>query len=274
MATGIGGLDLTPPPRLHVLTATQSDNAVILRRGPSAQVAALSWDRRRNKVELGRWINGRIHEYRCDLSPDGKHLVYFACHGSRCWTAVSRTPWLAAIAFWPQADSWFGGGAFTDEGALWRNGAAAEDHLPDGLVPAPIDAYPQSTDGFHMGDLAASRLERRGWNRIEGARYETVLQLELSSGFALRQSFSLGRKNRAMISSSYALIAPGEENIADLNGWEWADFFENKIQWAEKGAIWQAKISREAGLVERHLVYDLTPMRFEAIKAPYTGVEQ
>jgi hypothetical protein len=57
-------------------------------------------------------------------SPDGELLLYFALQGSRwqtsyrgSWTAVSRVPWLHALALWPQGDTWGGWRPTDSEGA-------------------------------------------------------------------------------------------------------------------------------------------------------------
>ena len=62
-------------------------------------------------------FKGRIYERRCDLSPDGQLLGYFAADrlsGFGTWTAVSRPPFLTALALWPKGDAWGGGAFFQD----------------------------------------------------------------------------------------------------------------------------------------------------------------
>lgn len=68
-------------PRLHVLLARDAPLGLVIRRGPSKHVATLLWDRRKDTFQLGQWLNGRIYERRSDLSPDGKHFIYFAMNG-------------------------------------------------------------------------------------------------------------------------------------------------------------------------------------------------
>ncbi len=71
------------PARVHAVLAREADKAVIFRRGPSNQTALLGWDLKSDTFELGQWFRGRIYPYRCDLSPDGKYLVYFAAKYGR-----------------------------------------------------------------------------------------------------------------------------------------------------------------------------------------------
>jgi hypothetical protein len=59
------------PARLHVLLARDSDNAVIIRRGPSRKTCVIGWERKSDTFRVGQWLHGRIYERRCDLSPDG-----------------------------------------------------------------------------------------------------------------------------------------------------------------------------------------------------------
>ncbi|MGZ5970150.1 MAG: hypothetical protein ACXWP4_20910 [Polyangiales bacterium] len=94
---------------------------MILRRGPSDWYQVIQWDTARDVFTEGAWFKGRIYEERCDVSPDGQLLLYF-CHGGRsrpgytdAWTAVSRLPWLYALALWPWGTTYGGGGRFVDD---------------------------------------------------------------------------------------------------------------------------------------------------------------
>ena len=108
-----------PPPRLFVITASQADEAVIFRKGPASWCHVIRWNLRDDTFHRGAWIRGRVYAERCDLSPNGKLLLYFALQGSRwqtdykgTYTAVSRSPWLKALVLWPEGSTWGGGGRF------------------------------------------------------------------------------------------------------------------------------------------------------------------
>src|SRR6185295_18250857 len=64
--------------RLFVIMARESKTAVIFRRGPSRWVQLIRWYTETDTFEPGQWFHGRIYEERCDLSPNGEHLIYFA----------------------------------------------------------------------------------------------------------------------------------------------------------------------------------------------------
>ena len=69
--------------RLFVIRAREAPLAVIFRRGPSKQVRLISWNTDTDDFEGGQWFKGRIYERRCDLSPDGRYLIYFAADQNR-----------------------------------------------------------------------------------------------------------------------------------------------------------------------------------------------
>ena len=113
--------------QLYVLTAREAPVAVILRRGPSDWYHVIRWRTDTDRFEPGAWFHGRIYEEKCDLSPDGELLLYFALQGNwdsayrGSWTAISRAPWLHALGLWPQGDTYGGGGRWTGKrsAALW-----------------------------------------------------------------------------------------------------------------------------------------------------------
>ena len=121
-------MNKTIPCRLSLIFARQAPVAVILRRGPKKWVEAVKWNTKTDAFEEGQWFYGRIYSERCGLSPDGKLLVYFAIQHwkanedegyEQSFTAVSRPPWLAPLAMWPDGATWGGGGRFIDNKTLF-----------------------------------------------------------------------------------------------------------------------------------------------------------
>jgi hypothetical protein len=179
---------------------------------------------------------------------------------------VARAPWLRALVFLPQISTWCGGGAFTEDGRLWLNGALLRPEESSGLRPAPLDAYPHSTDGLHGGNLYAAMLERRGWRRA-GEGYEAVLTRDLPGGGRLELSFVIQARNRAILSSRYALL--GQDGArAERPDWEWAELWGGRLQFAARGALHE--MPAEGG--EERRLRDFSGMAFEAVAAPYEGV--
>ena len=116
-----------PPCRLSFVFARSAPVVVVLRRGPSQWVEVIKWNTRDDSFEHGHWFHGRIYEGRCGLSPDGRLLVYFAMKAGcvdrsagyeQTFTAVSRPPYLTALAMWPTGGTYGGGGRFIDDRTL------------------------------------------------------------------------------------------------------------------------------------------------------------
>lgn len=121
-----------PHPRLFVIVATQAPRAVIVRRGPAAWAQLILWETDRDHFVEGAWLRGRIYAEKCDLSPDGQLFLYAAFQGSRAqsavtdsYTALSRPPWLHALALWPMGTTYGGGGRFVGDRRVILRGAGA-----------------------------------------------------------------------------------------------------------------------------------------------------
>ncbi len=159
--------------RLFVIMARKSHTAVIFRRGPSKWVQLIKWDTKTDTFEPGQWFHGRIYERRGDLNPDGSLLIYFAQKISArtlkdkeytyAWTAISKPPFLTALALWPKADCWDGGGLFHSAKAVQLNhirGAKAHpDHRPPGWLHVSLKTNARGEDD----PIFSERLERDGW---------------------------------------------------------------------------------------------------------------
>jgi hypothetical protein len=112
----------TPPCRLYVLVATHAPIALIVRRGPSSWWHLLRWDLERLALEPGAWFRGTLYPRRSDISPDGRLFGYFALRSSPppwdTYFAVSKLPWLTALAAWRTGGTWTGGCQFFRDGKL------------------------------------------------------------------------------------------------------------------------------------------------------------
>ncbi len=163
----------TPQCRLFVILARDGRSAAVFRRGPSRRVALLRWWLGSDRVEIGQWLKGRIYERRCDLSPDGELLVYFAAtHRGpyATWTAVSRPPYLTALALWPKGDAWGGGGLFHSAMRLGLNHRAEQIRLaPDMRVPSRFAVAPYASYAGSGEDdpIQHDRMVRDGWRLID-----------------------------------------------------------------------------------------------------------
>jgi hypothetical protein len=154
---------------LFVILARNARDAVIFRRGPSKQVLLIKWDRKKDTFKNGQWFKGRIFERRCDLSPSGRFLVYLAAKHKgpiQTWTAVSKPPYLTALALWPNMGTWGGGGLFEGESSLLLHNDAGLIRLADGFsLPASMMVRPLgcSVGSEEYDSIYHVRLLRDGW---------------------------------------------------------------------------------------------------------------
>jgi hypothetical protein len=271
----------TFPARLHVLLASQAPVGVIFRRGPANSVCTVGWDRKTDQFELGQWLRGRIYERRTDLSPDGRHLIYFARGGrldretKGSWTAISRAPWLHAVTLYGKGDCWQGGGLFTSNNKYWLNGC----HLllrQDAKLAEDTKYQPEGSFGAECPSVYYRRLLRDGWNlemTVGPGRVSqcTAFTKELAHGWILRK-FAYADVNHPEGTSVYwdehELEHPSKKALLSVPKWEWADRDGASLLWAEKGILHRA-LMKPSGPADAQALYDFNSMRFDARPAPY-----
>lgn len=150
-------------PRIFCIPATDASVVAVIRRGPSGWCHLGRWDPGAGTYEPGSWIRGVIYPQRCDLSPDGRWFASFVLKGSirADWTpgatyvAISRLPWLTALAGWGTGGTWTRGMAIVRRGT-----AAFRPGPPDAGDPAPLLARYD----LELGRPASYAVElARGW---------------------------------------------------------------------------------------------------------------
>lgn len=272
----------SPSPRLWVIRAKDAPTAVIFRRGPSKQVELILWNMRKDTFERGQWFKGRIYERRCDLSPDGRYLIYFAAKHTGpfgTWTAISRPPYLTALALWPKGDCWNGGGWFLSDKGFVLN------HPPNQTVTA---------DGFSLQRL---RMEGTApWRGEDDSVWRYVLDRD---GWKLKNEGSYGRSKGGWIATEpeawvkshpkrkmtleMAIVGIGtgrawyemrfrvfseEGDIVPSFAWDWADWNPSgDLVYAENGCIHRAKL-RQQGIHSSKTLVDFTEDKFGNVSTP------
>ncbi|MDF3059288.1 MAG: hypothetical protein K0R17_3503 [Rariglobus sp.] len=184
------------PPRLHVLFARDTPHAVILRRGPSKTTCSIGWDRRSDTFTTGQWLRGRIYERRSDISPDGRHLIYFAMNGrwtsetKGSWTAVSKAPYLKAITLLGKGDCWHGGGLFLNNRIYWLNDGYGHKPLRvSSFITRDMSWQPPVNYGGECLHVYYNRLQRDGWTHRPDSTSDSgapdVFEKSVGSGWLL-----------------------------------------------------------------------------------------
>lgn len=270
------------PPRLHVLLARDAPVAVILRRGPSKTACTILWDRQKDTFTVGQWLRGRIYERRSDLSPDGRHLIYFAMNGKwgsetrGSWTAISRAPYLKAIVLLGKGDCWNGGGFFTGKSSYWLNDGYGHIPLLSSTAVARDAAFqPAGQFGGECPSAYYPRLVRDGWTLICRAGPQlssaSIFEKPLSHGWTLRKIAheQVGSPpGKGCYWDEHELVAPDGGEVLPKRDWEWAEWNNHSLLWTEKGCLFRSGLAA-TGLEKPVLLKDFSGMTFEAIEAPY-----
>jgi hypothetical protein len=249
--------------RLHAILPRAGHSAVVFRRGPSKCVQLIRWELRDDTFEYGQWFKGRIYERRADLSPSGDRLVYFAANHKQpfySWTAVSKPPYLTALALWPKGDCWGGGALFDGEGSILLNHrepemeVAEKFNLPRWFSVKPLGARPgwgEDNPIYHM------RLIRDGWNlaqkgqetKSKGKYWITYDPPYIySKPFSVRRkafqlhvrTLGLHEKDGSWYVDDFLVEGPKPGQISALGRADWADIDKNgDVLLAKDGALFR-----------------------------------
>ena len=281
------------PARLHILIARKSQKALIIRRGPSKQTCIIGWDRKSNSFRVSQWLKGRIYERRSDISPDGKYWIYFAMNGQwgrgvGSWTTIARVPWLKAIAFFPKGDCCFGGGLFVNNNSYWLNdGPYGHDfelvfdknnyHFFDTkAVKRNTNYRPPNYYGGECLNVYYNRLQRDGWKLIESSEKaylnsETIFQKELSKQWMLQKigHEQVGSPPGKGCYWDEHIVYHQTGKLLVYPDWEWAEWLDKSIYYAENGCLYQVKLKSSNQLSEPRLLHDFNNYTFECKQAPY-----
>lgn len=269
------------PARLHVLLARDTPQAVIIRRGPSKRTAVIGWDRGTDTFLVGQWLKGKLYHYRCDISPDGRHWIYFAMsdRDASTWTAVARAPYLRALDFYPKGDSWNGGGLFAGSRTYWLNDAGPTPHSPQrqdsGLSVVSQWLGSENEQGESPG-IYFRRLLRDGWRQLSEEAvgrggYLWVFSKRANTGWDLHKRFHAGIDRplgKGCYWEEHHLHNSKTGAGIDLPDWEWADVDGCGILWAANGKVYRGTAG-ETGLGGVRELFDTNPLTFTELVAPY-----
>ena len=159
--------------RVHLLPALKARVCIVIVRRRSKWFHILKWNLRNNQLIPGSWFQGKLYSKRCDVSWDGRWMVYLAMgnDGRKTWNGLCQPPWLKTVIDCPNDGTWAGGGVFTgkrhlEANTLWHadKDLAKAGSAPDGYRITRLDS------GGEDFPVLYKRLERDGWER-QGDNY-------------------------------------------------------------------------------------------------------
>lgn len=267
------------------ICATGTDVVAVLRRGPSGWSHVGRWDIAARRYEPGSWLHGKLYPQRCDLSADGRYLCYFALKGTGTWElgptyiAVSRLPWLTALAAWRTPGTYTRGAHFVADASRCDLGppdAGNTSGLRDryGLALTEAASYPvERRRGWRETPDTPPRAETDVWD--EQRADEVKMARPQPEPVGERPPWRGGARPWLVVSGGYAahrnlpryhnppryelLDGPAGSALDHLDGVQWAD-------WAGGGELLTATTDGQLQIRDRVTLQvaweqDLAPMR-------------
>ncbi len=270
----------SPRPRAHcrlfVILARKAPIGVIFRRGPAKWTQLITWNTRSDTFHGGQWFHGDIYERRCDLSPSGSKLIYFAAKHHRVsaglsdtarssytstWTAISTPPYFTALALWPNGGTTYhGGGLFVSETTVSVN-ALMNRWSPEAPTAHPMHTPPGQVkiEPIHFAwadQLLPLRLVRDGWSLTTPG--DVHANMSVPSGSLVR---AVGTRRLqldfAFPKLRYTLVG------------EWADWdHQGRLVFARDGKLFGARSAQASGKRDVDVIADFDDARVSRLKAP------
>lgn len=229
-------------PRLYCIPATAAPTVAVIRRGPSSWAHVARWDLDPPAYVAGSWLHGTLYPQRCDLSPDGRWFGYFTLDAGSRWAAgdtyvaISRLPWLTALAAWGTNGTWTRGIHFVADASVQDAGPPEIGRidvrkLRTGIaVTRPASFAVERRRGWIEGADTAARAADDMWDERRG---DGITMIKSQPGKGIRPSLLLSGHYAAFRSGqgrevSYRILDAGSELA--LPDAQWAD-------WASDGAL-------------------------------------
>jgi hypothetical protein len=275
------------PARLFMILARRSPIAVIFRRGPSHWVQLVRWDTEADTFEIGQWFHGRVYERRCDVSPDGSLLIYFAQKISprtlkdreftHTWTAISKPPYFTALALWPKGQSWDGGGLFRDNKTVLLNHEKQVSEPHPSHTPGRLHVILKDC---HVGGdepIFSERLDRDGWtlkqewkkeSRGSPYRFRTSqpeVREKVNGSHLIRMTRSTELDDYP---AEFAVVSRKGSGMTNMVGAVWVDWDQRgRLVFAREGSIFRGQIGVN-GLISECQLLDLNSSKPSPLVPP------
>jgi hypothetical protein len=287
--------------RLYVLLARNAHIGVIFRRGPSNQVLLIKWNLDGDTFEYGQWLKARIYERRCDLSPDGDMLLYFAASWRgpyQSWTAIGRPPYLTALALWPKGNAWGGGGHFVSRSRIMLNHREWEMAIAPGFsIPKwlTVEPFGERSGGGEDDPIWSARLQRDGWklttypdktkhtmfNAKVGWEFDPPITWQKahplnSAKYTLQMSIlGLSERNGPWVLSEHSIL--GKNGYTETIGRsEWADWSPaGDLLFAQSGCLYRLRCvkGKLGSIASSEQIADFSGLKFENKEPPEVALQ-
>ena len=237
------------PTRLHLLRAHDAPIIAVIRRGPSRLFHVIKWNTETDKLEHGSWFRGKLYWDCCDISFDGKWMIYLAMGGNgETWSGCCELPFLKASLQGDNYGGYNGGGFWRDARTLMLN------NWPNQHGNLPFETELVNKGMGQDEDVLYAKMERDGWKR-NGKNWGTEEEIKGSKNYMVRttgddgwswcfnnQGSTLQCFYRGYLEHGYAFEFRVKGN---------PELFDEAVQWATFDARGHLVVAR-AGWIERY----------------------
>jgi len=247
--------------RVFVLIPTQSDNAIVLRRGPSASVGIFSWNMKSDTIQNSQWLKGRIYEYWSDISSDGKYFLYSANKKGFGYTAISYAPWIKAISLWHNG-GFRGGGIFLNNKKYMLYDL---NYLYNEFTCKDLKGVNRSNHEELNFGIYHDRLLRADWLFKLSEENIHVYTKKIQNHLELEKVY-----NTSESTEYHRLI--DNNGVVEKPSWRWCECRDQILYWSEHGCLYKAIIETNGEIGNPSLIYNFEPEVFVNKVAPYERV--
>jgi len=235
--------------RLHLLRAQEKPFIVVIRRRPSKLFHIIKWNTQKDRLYPGSWFSGKLYPMRCDVSFDGKWMVYLAMgDGGETWNGCCELPFLKTYLEGDNHGTWNGGGFWKDAKTLMLNRWLDER----GQVPfktEPMDIGPDEDEG-----VLYLKMARDGWTR-NGDNWGVDEEIKGGKKYRVRTtgddgwSWRMDRKGPTLQCFYRGYLEHGR--TFEFRLLEHPELLDETVQWATFDARGHLIVAR-AGWIERY----------------------
>ena len=153
--------------RIHLLAAKEAQTIVILQRKRAKLFHVITVNTEKHWVKSGSWFRGKLYVMKCDVSFDGKFMVYLATGTSgKSWSGLCRLPWLKTLVDAEGIGTNGGGGYFARQDVLTTNVWGQKKISPAAEIPFTLKDQSLNPHGRDERGAIFLKLERDGFERL------------------------------------------------------------------------------------------------------------
>jgi hypothetical protein len=187
------------------------------------------------------------------------------------WTAISRPPFLTALALWPKGDCWHGGGLFKNSRVVLLN------HKPEVAAPHKkhkphrrLSVIPNPQAHGEDDPIFSQRLDRDGWLLKQVWQIHTIQpEVREKSSPDGTHVIRLTRSIECLdYSEEFSVRDAKQLSVENIAKASWADWDQQgRLVFARDGKIFAASLTNDTHFDERLLI-DLNHSKPKSVSPP------